>query len=345
MSKHWTSRQVGMFDVDGIIRNADLRQLVERAGGNPDGHGMGVCPLHGGQSENGFSIFHKDGRDYWKCWSGDCGAGDAISFVQKWQGLGFKEACAFLGGDIVSDPVAMEVSAKARLEKAKIEHEETRLKVEARRIELQAAQLHLEYHNKMKQWGIDAWLARGIDESYQGLWSLGSCDDKTIMYKGIEYHTPTLTIPIMAQDFSVLNIKHRLLNPPKEKDKYRPEREGLGAFPPFLAYPELGFDGAVIWVIEGEIKTMVTATITPDSRWQFIGVPGKSQFGKLTPELAGKNVIVVPDPGGEAEAAQFCKSIHGRFIRLPDKIDDMINANGYDADWLKSIEKQTRRMK
>jgi hypothetical protein len=332
-----------MFDVNSIIQNADLGQLVERAGGQPDQHGRCACPLHGGENDNAFSIFHKDGRDYWKCWTADCGAGDAIDFVKAWQGVDFKGACAFLGGDVISDSAAMERSAKERLEKAKIEHEETRQKMEARRTELQVAQLHLHYHNEMKQWGVDAWLARGLDESYQGLWSLGACDDKMIMFKGQEYHTPTLTIPIMAKDFSVLNIKHRLINPPKLNDKYRPEREGLGAFPPFLAFPEHGYDGAVVWVIEGEIKSMVTATITPDADWQFIGVPGKSQFGKLTPELMGKNVIVVPDPGAEAEAIQFCKAIHGRYLKLPAKVDDLIIENGYDADWLKSIEKQTRK--
>lgn len=334
-----------MFDVNSIIQNADLRQLVGRAGGQPDTHGRCSCPIHGGENESGFSIFNKDGRDYWKCWTGDCGSGDVIDFVKAWQGIDFKDACAFLGGDVASDPIAMEKSAQERLARAKVRHEEARLEVEARRAELQVAQIHLRYHNEMKQWGIDAWLARGIDESYQGFWSLGACDDRAIKYKGVEYHTPTLTIPIMAQDYSVLNIKHRLINPPKPNDKYRPEREGLGTFPPFLAYPDLGYDGSVIWVIEGEIKSMVTATITPDRDWQFIGVPGKSEFGKLTSQLAGKNVIVVPDPGGEAEAAQFCKAVNGRFIRLPDKIDDIIIENGYGAEWLRSIEKQTRRMK
>jgi hypothetical protein len=334
-----------MFDVESIIQNADLRQLVERAGGQPDNHGRCACPIHGGNNENGFSIFHKDGRDFWKCWTGDCGSGDAIDFIKAWQGIDFKSACAFLGGDVVSDPVAMEQSARERLEKAKREHEEARLKVEARRAELQVAQLHLHYHQNMKPWAIEAWLARGINESFQGLWYLGACEDKAIMFKGQEYHTPTLTIPILAQDFSVLNIKHRLINPPKPNDKYRPEREGLGSFPPFLAFPELGYDGAVIWVIEGEIKSMVAATITPDASWQFIGVPGKGGFEKVTGQLKGKNVIVVPDPGAESEAVKFCKEVHGRYLRLPDKIDDLIIANGYDSDWLKSVEKQTRRMK
>jgi len=128
-----------MFDINVIIGNADLRQLVERAGGKPDNHGRCSCPIHGGQNETGFSIFTKDGRDYWKCWTGDCGAGDAIDFVKAWMGIDFKHACAFLGGDITSDPIAMEKSAQERLEKAKAEHEETRLKVEARRASVHCA--------------------------------------------------------------------------------------------------------------------------------------------------------------------------------------------------------------
>jgi hypothetical protein len=333
------------FNIDAIIQSANLRQLVEQAGGELGNHGRCACPLHGGNDTNAFSVYHKDGRDLWKCFSGDCGGGDVIEFVQKWQGVNFRDACAFLGGDIASDPVAIQASSKARHDAAILETIAAQERQEARRKELQKSDLHLFYNQTMKQWGSDMWLARGIDESFQGLWYLGSCDDKAIMYKGVEYHTPTLTIPIMAQDYSVLNIKHRLINPPKVNDKYRPEREGLGAFPPFLAYPELGYCGSVVWVIEGEIKAMVTATITPDSDWQFIGVPGKSQFGKLTGQLTGKNVIVVPDPGGETEAVQFCRAVNGRYIKLPDKIDDLIVAHGYDADWLRSIERQTRRIR
>lgn len=334
-----------MFNIETILNNSDLRQLVERAGAHPGTHGNCACPLHGGESENGFSIFNKDGRDYWKCWSGDCGAGDAITFVQKWMNLDFKHACAFLGGDIISDPVAMERSAKERLERAKVEHEEARKKVEARRAELQVAQLHLHYHDQMKDWGRLAWLERGIDESFQGLWYLGACDDKSIMFKGAEYHTPTLTIPIMAQDFSVLNIKHRLMNPPKPNDKYRPEREGLGTFPPFLAYPELGYNADVTWVIEGEIKSMVAATITPDCGWQFIGVPGKNGFEKIAEQLKGKDVIVVPDPGAEREAFEFAKKINSKWLVLPEKIDDYIIRNESTQNHMNAWHKQAMRIK
>jgi len=333
-----------LFNVEDILNKANLRELVEKAGGKLDKNSRCACPLHGGENEGAFHIFNKDGRDYFKCFTGDCGAGDAITFVMKWQGLDFKAACVFLGGDIASDPVAMEASAKARLEKAKADHEETRLKVEARRAELQVAQMHLHYHNTMRDWGRLAWVARGLDESYQGLWTLGSCDDKKINFKGEEYHTPTLTIPLVDKQYNLLNIKHRLINPPKENDKYRPEKEGLGMFPPFMAFPDVGFDADTIWIMEGEIKAMVTATISPDAGWQFVGVPGQDAFEKLPADiLKTKKVIVVPDPGAELKAWKFAKFIGARFLMVSEKIDDLINANQYDKDWLASVRTQARK--
>lgn len=334
------------FDVESILNNADLRQLVERAGGEPDNKGRCACPLHGGQNDNAFSIFQKDGRDYWKCWTGDCGQGDAIDFVKVWQGIDFKNACAFLGGDVISDPQAMEASAKERLERAKIKHEEARLQVEARRAELQVAQLHVYYHETMQEWARLEWVRRGIDEAYQGLWTLGACEDKKITYKGEDYHTPTITIPLVDEKFNLLNIKHRLIRPPKPNDKYRPDKEGLGAFPPFIAFPDVGYNADMIWIMEGEIKAMVTATISPDAGWQFIGVPGQDAYDKLPAELfKDKNVIVVPDPNAELKAWNFAKKIGARFLMTPEKIDDLINENQYGGDWLSAMSKQARKSK
>lgn len=336
-----------MFNVESILNNADLHDLVSKAGGDLDNHGRCACPLHGGKDNNAFAVYRNKntGHMNWKCFSGDCGSGDAISFIEKWQGLDFKAACSFLGGDIASDPQAIQASAAARMDQARRDRIAAEEREEARRKELQRADLHVYYHQTMRDWGRLAWLERGIDECWQALWSLGSCDDRSIMFKGMEYHTPTLTIPIVNQKYEVLNIKHRLIKPPKPNDKYRPEREGLGPFPPFLAFPESGYDGKIIWVVEGEIKAMVLATISPDSEWQFIGVPGKSQFGKLTAPLTGRNVIVIPDPGAEPEAVEFARTVNGRIVRMPEKVDDLINAQGYDADWLRRLEKQTRKLR
>jgi hypothetical protein len=330
-----------MFNPDVIIQSANLRQLVEQAGGEVDNHGRCACPLHGGQNTNAFSVFHKDGKDYWKCHSGDCGGGDVIDFVRVWQGMNFKDACAFLHGDVISDPIALEKSAAERLEKAKAEHEETRLKVEARRHELQAAQKHLFYHEQRKQWARDMWTGRGLDEGLQDFFTLGACESFSI---SADYSTPTLTIPILDEDRLLLNIKHRLIKPLKANDKYRPETSGLGAFPPLLAIPEMGYDGDLIIVVEGEIKAMVTWARLDVSDYQVIGVSGKNSFMRVADQLAGKKVLVIPDPQGEKEAYQLARKVSGRVLEVPNKIDDFLIATNMTSDNFYSLIRQARKV-
>lgn len=329
------------FDIDAILAKADLRALVTRAGGELV-RDRSHCPLHGGHDRTGFAVYRKDGRDLWQCFSGDCGGGDAIRFVEVWQGLTFVQACKFLGGDTMLDPVEMERLARERHEKAARELQAAKEREEARRKELQAEQRHLYYHNQLNDFFVSEWLKRGLDESWQGFFCLGGCADFIV---GGDWHTPTLTIPIYDENYDVLNIKHRLLKPQNPKDKYRPDRPGLGAFPPFIAFPDKGYNADLYFVIEGEIKAMVTAAITPDSEWQFIGVPGRSQYKGLVEKLKGKNVIVIPDPGAEKDAAEFCRAVGGRWLSLPEKIDDLILKQRYDREWLWTIEKQARRLK
>lgn len=336
-----------MINVEALILNNDLVEIVRKAGGDLDSHNRCACPLHGGDNDTAFSVYVKDGKQLWHCWTGSCGSGDVISFVEKWKGLDFKRACEYLGVDIQSDPEEVLRLTIARAERAKERLEIEIAEAEKSRESLREAKKHIWYHEHMKDWARQMWLARGIDESWQGFWTLGACEDRIIRYKDTEHHTPTLTIPIVGKDYELLNIKHRLLNPIKPKDKYRPEREGLGPFPPFIAFPDVMWDAPVIWIVEGEIKAMVTATITPDSSWQFVGVPGVDSFDKLPIDLfAGKQVVVVPDPGEESElkAYKFAKKIQARFVRMPEKIDDLINECQYGCDWLASVYKQSRKV-
>lgn len=330
-----------MFDIEKILQTSDLRQLVERAGGEVDNHGRCACVLHGGDNSSAFSIFHKDGKDLWKCHTGDCGGGDVITFVQKWQGLDFRGACAFLGGDVASDPVALEASAKERLARSIIEHEATRLKMEARQHELQKGNKHNWYHDQRGDWARKAWTARGLDEGLQDFFTLGACDNFSL---SAEYTTPTLTIPIFSADMELLNIKHRLINPMKPKDKYRPETSGLGAFPPLLATPGLGYDGGLIIVVEGEIKAMVTWSRLDIQDFQVIGVGGKGMFSRLTENLIGKNVLVIPDPDGEKEAFELARKVGGRVLEMPAKIDDYLLANNVRGDAFYRLIKQARKV-
>jgi hypothetical protein len=330
-----------MFNVEKIIGSVKLRDLVTRAGSSIDNHGRGVCPLHGGDNTSAFSIYYKDGKEYWFCYTGDCGGGDAITFVQKWQGVGFKEACAFLGGDVISDPAAMLASAQAREQQARIEAEAANAKHEARLTELQAEHKHTLYHDTMKQWGKDLWTGRGLDEGLQDFFTLGACDSFML---NTEYRTTTLTIPIFSEERDLLNIKHRLVNPIKANDKYRPETSGLGAFPPLLAIPEMGYDGDLIIVVEGEIKAMVTWARLDISDYQVIGVPGKDSFKRIADRLTGKKVLVIPDPQGEKEAFELARKVQGRILEVPNKIDDFLIETNMTSDNFYSLIRQARKV-
>lgn len=329
-----------MFNVQEIVNTTDLRELVEKAGGQLR-RDRCACPIHGGHDATGFAIYHENGRDYWNCFTGDCGSGDVIDFVIAWRGYDFKRACEFLGGSVQSDPIEMKRLADERLAKAKAELEDKERRLEAARRELQVAEKHLHYHETMGEWAKAMWLRRGLDEGMQSFFTLGACDDFVI---NGDYHTPTLTIPILDETRRLLNIKHRLVNPQKENDKYRPERSGLGAFPPFLAIPEMGYDGSLIIVTEGEIKAMVTWANLSESDIQVIGVPGRTQFKNIAHNLQGKNVVVIPDPGAEKDAYEFARIIHARYLPMVAKVDDYILETAIKAGELYGLIKQARRV-
>ena len=341
-----------MFDIDAILAKSDLLAYVERAGGTPKGGGNRyacACPLHGGDNTTAFSIFVKDGRWIWKCWTGNCGQGDLITFVEVWQGLKFKEACEWINGGAIEDAQGMKESAEQRHAAALIEEIAAKERTEARRKELQVANIHVHYHEGMAQWMKDKWTEAGIDEGMQAFWTLGGCEDFT--YKDAEdlYHSPTLTIPVFAETRELLTIQHRLLNPHNPKSKYRPEKTGLHAHP-FLAVPEMGYDGGKILVVEGAKKAMVTWTRS-DSDWQCIGVDSQEMYKSMIEVLkpAGARVIVISDPNTEGnpnalrKAWHLAKEIGGAMVNIPAKIDDLILQTEMNQDGLYNLIKQARK--
>lgn len=337
-----------MFDINSVLAKADLITMVTRAGGTPKQHGERyscACPLHGGDNETAFSLYRKDGKDLFNCFT-HCGGGDAITFVELWQ-FGnvpdkkerFKKACEFITGEKTADPQAMKESAEVRLEAARIERIAAQEREDARRKELRVAERHLLYHKNLKEngWMREAWAQCGIDEGMQDFWNLGGCN--SFMVDG-EYETPTLTIPIFNEERELMTIRHRLMQPKNPKDKYRPDKTGLHSHP-FLALPELGYDGGIVWVVEGEKKAMVTWTHC-DLDWQCVGVPGQEMFWSVVEKLrpVGSRVTVIPDPGFEQKAIALAHEIGGSILQVPMKIDDYILLAKIDRDDLYKMQKQ-----
>jgi hypothetical protein len=234
----------------------------------------------------------------------------------------------------------MERLAQLRLENAKRELEDKQRRYEAARRELQAAQKHLFYHESMGQWAKTLWTERGLDEGMQSFFTLGACSDFEV---NINYHSPTLTIPFLDEQRNLLNIQHRLVNPPNPKDRYRPETFGLGSMPPFLAIPEMGFDGGLVIVVEGAIKSMVTWSRLEISDFQTIGVTSKHAFMKTADELKGKKVLVIPDPQGEKEAYDLARAVGGNILEVPAKIDDYLISTKMSSNNFYSLIRQTRK--
>jgi len=186
--------------IESVIQKTDLLDLVRKAGGEPDTRtGRCACPIHGGKDTNAFHVYMDSGKQKWKCFSGDCGQGDALDFVRVWRGWDFRRAFEFLGGDTQCDPEEMKRLADERHTRAVLDFEDKQRRLDAARRELQIAEKHLQYHNSMKRWARDMWITRGIDEGLQSFWTLGACDDFVI---NGDYHTPTLTIPIFDQKSS-----------------------------------------------------------------------------------------------------------------------------------------------
>jgi len=325
------------INIEDVFNKSDLLTYVQLAGGKPDKSGgrySCACPIHGGDNETAFSVYFDKGRWKWHCFTGNCGGGDVISFVEKWQRLNFVQACEFILGEKVSDPELLYKSASERLEEAHIEEQAARERKEARLKELQVAEKHLYYHKTRGAWARDMWNQRGLDDGIQDWFFLGACDDFSYKNKDVLYHSPTLSIPFLGEENELLYLQHRLVNPINPKDKYRPDMASREIdLPPFMAVPTMGlsFKGGLVIVVEGAIKAMVAWSRLTIADVQVIGTPTQGGYKNLTELLKDKKVIVIPDPKGNTtnenilrQPIELARATGGKLLTLPDKIDDYL---------------------
>lgn len=338
-----------MFDVNSIIARNDLIQVAESAGAqfyHAGGEYRSRCPLHKGDNQTGFAVYTRDGKQQWKCFSGDCGCGDVIDFVMKRNGCDFGRACEILGGDARPDPEAVRQAATERAERAARDLEQQIEKAQDALADLRRAQAWVTYHDTLEEndSARQLWRARGVPNDWQNYWQLGYADTFTVGTKAGKWTTPTLTIPIFGPGWNILTIRHRLLNPPTPNDKYRPERPGLSAHP-FMGDPDRGLNHDRILVVEGEIKGMVTYLTIDDPRLQVIGIPGKTWFAHIADQLKGHDVTICFDPDAEKETRDAAKAVNGKIFLLAMKIDDAINAKVLNKQSLNRLINNGRLMR
>jgi hypothetical protein len=187
---------------------------------------------------------------------------------------------------------------------------------------LRAEEAWLRWHKEMGEPEKDAWLARGVPLSWQAFWRLGYQHQKPL---GSELTSDTLTIPVFGNDWKLLNVKHRILEP-NGTGKYRYEISGQGS-PLFLTDPNYPLQGKVI-VIEGEIKAMVLCATLADQSLRIVGLPGKSPSSDAVKGLlSADEVLYIADPGASDDMTKLAASmpkVPARLIESPLKLDDAI---------------------
>jgi len=321
-----------MYDLEKLRFSNDLLQIAEQAGA--EFHKVSAndyrshCPLHGGDNKSAFTIYLDGGVQKYKCFTRqECGTGDVIDFVQKWLNISFNDACEWLGGE-----KQLNQADKDRIIKNRAIREIQRLEEATNKAlqvleELRQTETWRKYHETVEQNENyqQLWESEGIPIEWQNYWWLGYCNQFTVMTDIGKWTTPTMTIPIFTgTNWELQNIKHRLINPYKQNDKYRPERPGLQASP-FFCSPDDMFDAEKIIIVEGEKKAMVTYLTLEDNDYQVIGLPGKNQWRNIVDKFHGQSAYVWLDPDAYADALEFSKLIGARLININMKVDDAIN--------------------
>jgi|GEM_PF-3197340 len=193
--------------------------------------------------------------------------------------------------------------------------------------------LHLRYHRALDPAARGWWKEQGADEEMVSRFFLGACDYHPIWMQ------PTYTIPVIVGG-KLVNIRHRLANPPPTGDKYRPERAGL---PTELFNSDiLTADLAGVIIVAGEKKAIVLA------RFGLPAVSSTAGCGHWNDEWTTRlqfcrKVYIAFDPG-EGEAAQrLAQRIGDRAFQvdLPGKPDDFLLRVAAKAD-VATAEQQFR---
>lgn len=286
--------------VEELKRGISIADLVERSGLHVEGHGNVLTTAE----HDSLRLWIDTNSWFW--YSRGVG-GDIIDWIEYNENVDYKQAVDILStGRFSSVP-------RERITNAP---QPTPI--------ILSQELHKAYHANLDDKARLYWYERGIGESAINHFVLGVCHYHPL------WRQLTYTIPVF-QDGQVVNIRHRLSNPPKPNDKYRPEMAGLPSSALFngdILTTEI--NGIVI--VAGEAKTIVL--------WQF-GIPAISPTagcGHWRPEWTSrlqycKLVYITFDPKEEASAAKLADQIgeRARIVTLPDKPDDFVLTYGADA--------------
>lgn len=235
---------------------------------------------------------------------------------------------------------AMEARAKEKIESA-IER-------------LQRERAWERYHENLTANSRQYYYSRHISDYWIDYWMLGYNPEKTIWSNETKYLSPTLTIPVFdPQTQQVISLRNRILQPQVESDKYRPEFAGLPASLYFTDIEKPPKNKTLL--LEGEFKAMTTYLVLDNPDIFVVGLPGKSpNLEMLEPLKDCDPVYILLDPDGYQveqngkvsairRMVDYFKS-RARVMRLPFKVDDMIDKMGLAKEELQYLINHARRV-
>jgi len=299
-----------------LRENASIEELVQKAGFTIDGRG------HTLTTKEHESLTLYTGTNSWYWFSKGVG-GSTIDWIMFYYNVGFSEAL-----DILEGYTSLQASEAAALPSARDDFSGIHVPEPVPPPPDLRQDLHLVYHRRLDPAARQWWHDQGIDDEAISRFFLGVCDDHP-------QYGRAYTIPVIERG-KLVNLRMRLHEPPKPKDKYRPWASGYGTqlFNSDILTPELG---SVI-VTAGEKKVIVL--------WSN-GLSAVSPTGGCTnwrDEWTTRlqfchKVYIAFDPNETAAAWKLASKIGERafVVNLPDKPDDFLMTNGPD-EFRKYIE-------
>lgn len=276
-----------------------------------------ACPQCGGS--NGL---RRDLSDRFRMFGGDNGTG----------ARGWCRQCSYFAfaddDQNRPSPEQIQIATAERLRLA--EQENRRIKEKLQRIA--DADFWKRWHDDMEPKHRELWERQGIIEYFQDYYRLGYCPDYKFHYGSEEKHSPTMTIPHYGPAWELVNIQHRLLQPPEPGDKYR-QMAGVPAAV-FLTEPDEPLVGGVL-VVEGAKKAIVTySNIDTKLKLTVIAFPSKTPSSSMLEILdRAEPIYLALDPDAYGTAGAKGKPAVNRIadrlgrerillVKLPVKPDD-----------------------
>lgn len=241
--------------------------------------------------------------------------------------------------DTVPDPVAVE-KWRAKQER----REEERKAAAERALEhLRSGRVWQEYNKQLDKASRRLWEQRGVSPGLQDTWGLGYDPNHEFWKKDGRFVRPTLTIPIFNEGYDLLNVKHRLLEPPEGYGKYRYEFSIPNYNPGYLwrALPEESLTEEVV-AVEGEIKAMVVAARAGMELGVPVGLPGTNPGKPVLEQLKNAgHIYLIVDPDARKAAWDICKAIG------PEKFHVLVPTArmGKIDDWILSAQPSTQELR